>query len=124
LIRRPLLSGWGGTGGGNFGHPIHPLSTPQHMVYKACMDYYLLWSLLSGLLGGGLANLYLAHRQRMLEIDLAGFQERFVSDQKRRAVRERWDKDKDFEDLAKLAPTPVAPKRNPLLKFGIGKKAS
>lgn len=92
------------------------------MVYNGRMEYYILWSLLSGALGGVLFNLYLAYRLRMLEMDLAGFQERFVSDQKRRAVRQRWDAEAEFKDLAGIAqPLPPPVKKNPLLKFGIGK---
>lgn len=86
------------------------------------MDYYLLWSFLSGLLGGFLPSAWLSYKLRMLEIDLAGFETRFISEQKRKAARSRWDAEQVAAEFSNPPQLPQ-PKRNPLLKFGIGQKA-
>ena len=86
----------------------------------------ILIEILTGILAGGLAGYLsvaaLSRRLRSLELDQISFETKFLREQKSRAARERWDPKNDqamLEGLAKAAEHP--PKRNPLLKFGIGK---
>jgi hypothetical protein len=100
------------------------LSIPLHMVYLPSMDYYLLWVFIVGLVAGVLPSAYLSYRLRMLEMDLAGFEQRFISEQKRKAVRARWDQQTELDELMKIAPPQSTAKKSPLLKFGIGPKSA
>lgn len=87
------------------------------------MDYYLLWSLLAGLLGGLLPYAGLSRLVRSLRLDLATFENKFLSEQKRKAAQMRWNAEASLEEFKGVPQAQVVPKKSPLLKFGIGGKA-
>lgn len=84
----------------------------------------ILIAFLVGGLAGYLPYASLARKLRSLELDHLSFETKFIKEQRSRAAKERWDPEKDKAMLEQLAAAqngapPV--RRNPLLKFGIGK---